>query len=1018
MERTNHRAMRRQEWGRIICLIFFLNAFLCTSLVFGKETPEKTRLTDQERAWIAAHPTIRLAPDPEFRPIEYFDEKGNYVGMAADYARLIGQKLGIKFEIVRCANWDDVIARTKRREVDVLNAVVKTPQREAFLRFPSPYLKIPSVIIVKKNVERHLTLDMLKSMDIVMVSGYGYVDLVRNKYPQLKIDLVPDLKTALRKVSFGLADALVGDLATASYYIESEGITNLRVAGETEPPNISGFAVRSDWPELSLILEKGIALLTEEDQKSIYRKWIRLESEPTLTMREFRNLMLIIAGIIALMVFGFFLWNRTLRHMVRVRTEGLQKEITDRKQAEEEIQVLARFPSENPNPILRIARDGTLLYVNPAGLGQLPEWHLQMGQSAPSMLKDVVSEVMNSGSTLLLDLEHGNRIYSFTVTPIVDAGYTNLYGRDITERKKAENELRESEQRYRELTDFLPISFFEVDAAGSIISFNRTALEVFRYNEEDYKEGMNALQFFAPEEWQRVGENMGKVIQGTSTPGQEFTFLRKDGSKFIGLIYASPNIHQNKTVGIRGAIVDITDRKRAEEALESEHTLLRNLIDNVPDRIYAKDSESRFIICNEAMIRRMGKTSITEIVGKSDFDLLPLEMAQRFYADEQAIIRSGIPMINREEPLATEGGKITRWNLATKVPLLDKQGNRIGIVGVGREITDRKRAEDLLRSLSSRQEAILAAVPEIIMEVDNNKVYTWANSAGIEFFGEDVIGKEAAFYFEGEQETYDKVSPLFSGAQDIIYIESWQRRSDGEKKLLAWWCRVLKDEDGNVTGALSSARDITERKRAEKQLQDTLESLRRAVGVTIQVMVSTLETRDPYTAGHQIRSADLSRAIATEMGLPKEKIEGIRMAGSIHDIGKLSIPAEILSKPTKLSDIEFRLIKEHARRGYEILINVESPWPLAEIVYQHHERLDGSGYPRNLKGDEILLEARILGVADVVEAMASHRPYRPGLGIEAALNEIENNRGIFYDNAVADACLRLFRDKGFKLEDT
>ena len=139
------------------------------------------------------------------------------------------------------------------------------------------------------------------------------------------------------------------------------------------------------------------------------------------------------------------------------------------------------------------------------------------------------------------------------------------------------------------------------------------------------------------------------------------------------------------------------------------------------------------------------------------------------------------------------------------------------------------------------------------------------------------------------------------------------------------------------------------------------------------------------------------------------------MAGSIHDIGKLSIPAEILVKPTSLSEIEFSLIKEHAQSGYEMLKDVESPWPLAEIVYQHHERMNGSGYPRNLKGNEILMESRILAVADVVEAMASHRPYRPSLGIEAALEEIQKNMGILYDAATADACLRLFREKGYQL---
>ncbi|MBM4315655.1 MAG: PAS domain S-box protein, partial [Deltaproteobacteria bacterium] len=610
-------------------------------------------------------------------------------------------------------------------------------------------------------------------------------------------------------------------------------------------------------------------------------------------------------------------------------------------------------------------------------------------------------------------------------------------------------------------TDLLPILLFEVDPAGNIASYNRTALEAFRYNEDDYKEGMSALQFFAPEERQRVEENIRKVMQGTPITGQEFTFLRKDGSTFIGLLYASPHIRQNETAGIRGAIIDITARKRTEKALQE---------------------------------------------------------------------------------------------------------------------------------LASRDEAILASIPDIIMEVDNNKIYTWANQAGREFFGEGVIGKEAAFYFEGVQETYNVVSPLFMGSEDTIYVESRQRRRDGEKRLLAWWCRVLKDAQGNVTGALSSARDITERERAreemallatigrvigstleiekiyervaaeirtmipfdslvvnlfnakketlsvayvsglvipgrtigdtfsargtpaeeafrtregmivrsenpqelidkypsllvsvragmhsvmlvpltandqaigilimrskkpdaygeqelqlaekigmqiagaianaglfherkqvEKELQKTLESLRKAFGTIIQVMVSAVETRDPYTAGHQTRSADLARAIATELGLPPEKIDGIRMAGVIHDIGKLSIPAEILSKPTKLSEIEFMLIREHARQGYELLKNVESPWPLAEIVYQHHERMDGSGYPRNLKGDAILIEARIIAVSDVVEAMASHRPYRPGFGIEAALNEIEHNRGTLYDAPAADACLRLFREKGYQLAGT
>ena len=210
--------------------------------------------------------------------------------------------------------------------------------------------------------------------------------------------------------------------------------------------------------------------------------------------------------------------------------------------------------------------------------------------------------------------------------------------------------------------------------------------------------------------------------------------------------------------------------------------------------------------------------------------------------------------------------------------------------------------------------------------------------------------------------------------------------------------------------------DIAKRKRTEVELQHTLDSLRKAVGATIQVLVAAVEARDPYTAGHQIRSANLACAIAAEMGLSQDQIEGIHMAGSIHDIGKLSIPAEILSKPTKLDEIEFAMIQEHSLRGYEMLKDVESPWPLAEIVYQHHERMDGSGYPCKITGEIILVEARILAVADVVEAMASHRPYRPALGIDAALSEITQNSGTLYEKMAATACARLFREKRFQFE--
>lgn len=201
----------------------------------------------------------------------------------------------------------------------------------------------------------------------------------------------------------------------------------------------------------------------------------------------------------------------------------------------------------------------------------------------------------------------------------------------------------------------------------------------------------------------------------------------------------------------------------------------------------------------------------------------------------------------------------------------------------------------------------------------------------------------------------------------------------------------------------------------EGQVRERTAQLSRAMEGTIQALARVVEWRDPYTAGHQQRVAELASAIGSEMGLPKDLVDGIRMAGFVHDIGKIAVPSDILNKPGRLSEGEFSLIKEHPKVGYDILKDIDFPWHIAQSVLFHHERMDGSGYPQGLSGDEILLEARILAVADVVEAMSSHRPYRPALGIDDALKKIQENKGISYDPQVVDACIKVFKEKGFKL---
>ena len=246
-----------------------------------------------------------------------------------------------------------------------------------------------------------------------------------------------------------------------------------------------------------------------------------------------------------------------------------------------------------------------------------------------------------------------------------------------------------------------------------------------------------------------------------------------------------------------------------------------------------------------------------------------------------------------------------------------------------------------------------------------------------------------------EEYSYDSVIEI--GVSDFL------EKPIGMHELMLRLRRVLRERA-----------NIRERNRAEEELRDSLKKLRTAMESIVGALVLAIEKKDPYTSGHQKRVATFASAIAKEMGLPQDQIDGVRMAAMIHDIGKNAIPGQILSKPAKLGKLEMEMIKEHPQLGYDILKGIEFPWPVAEMVLQHHERIDGSGYPQGLLGDAIYLGAKILGVADVVEAMASHRPYRASLGLEKAMEEISKNSGILYDPDVVDAGLKLIREKGFE----
>ncbi|MEI8173990.1 MAG: HD domain-containing phosphohydrolase [Deltaproteobacteria bacterium] len=443
-------------------------------------------------------------------------------------------------------------------------------------------------------------------------------------------------------------------------------------------------------------------------------------------------------------------------------------------------------------------------------------------------------------------------------------------------------------------------------------------------------------------------------------------------------------------------------------ALRDAETRYRMLFEHSPDGILIIDpATARPLEFNETAHRQLGY-SREEFSGLSIFDLEATETIEETRQRIMQVIHEG--RADFETRQRTRQGEIRNVHVTSQI--IEIMGNPVYHC-VWRDITERKRAEEKYEMLFHEMLDGFA-LHDILCDEEgrpNDYRFLAVNPAFERITclkAEEIVGRTVLEVLPGTErrwiERYGKVALTGEPA----FFENYAAELKKHFEVTAF--RPAPNQFACIFV------DITKRKQAEEKLQNALDSLRKAVRATIQVMVSAVETRDPYTAGHQSRSADLALAIGAEMGLSQDQIDGIRVAGSIHDIGKLSIPAEILYKPTKLNEIEFSLIKEHSRTGYEILKDVESPWPLAEIVYQHHERMNGSGYPRNLKGDDILMEARILAVADVVESMASHRPYRAGLGIAAALEEIEKNRGTLYDTAVVDACLRLFRDRGFHLK--
>lgn len=607
---------------------------------------------------------------------------------------------------------------------------------------------------------------------------------------------------------------------------------------------------------------------------------------------------------------------------------------------------------------------------------------------------------------------------------------------DITKKTKGLEDVRTSKinkellsfKRHSEaILDNLSEGIFELNPNNKVIYANHFVQLMTGIREEDLL-GSYFTELFEDPHKMRVTEMLHLIDKGPQEISEDLPVMLK--GKMVSLSVFPVNDEEHNSIIV--ILNDVTERKKAELALAEQKDFSEKMIENSAVPTFVINTQHEIIIWNKACEELTG-INAAEMIGTDNHwkgfydhkrphvadivvDRTPGSMSE-YYGNykKSAFAEEGL---QAEGWYANLGGK-KRYIFFDAAPIYSGKGELVGAIETLHDITDRRHAIDALRKSEKKYRDLYDFLPIPVYEMDLEANITSANKAMFKAFGykEDDIGKglNARHILSSEdvEEPEASIQRLLS-EEKTEGAEYTLKRKDGSifPAIIISSISTLWGKPRDIRGVVV---DITERKLFEHELNKTTEKLRKNLIGTMQTLSLTIETRDPYTSGHQKAVSKLARSIAQEIGLSADTIDNIRMAGAIHDIGKIAVPAEILSKPGRLTNIEMSLIRTHAESGYNILKDAELPYPIAEITLQHHERMDGSGYPQGLKGDQILLEARIICVADVVEAITSHRPYRPSLGIDVGLEEIEKNKGLFYDVQVVDACLRLFREKGYKI---
>ena len=571
---------------------------------------------------------------------------------------------------------------------------------------------------------------------------------------------------------------------------------------------------------------------------------------------------------------------------------------------------------------------------------------------------------------------------------------------NISIRQKTEKALNDIEKKYYEVIENTSEGFWMIDPEKKTIDVNKSLCNMLGYMREeiigktpfDFVDEKNNIIF--KEETSKIS----KAIHRT----YKIDLKKKNGKSFPALFNASTLYSKEGMIyGAFAFVTDLTKYKEIQKSLHESEEKYKTIFETSSTPMVIIEEDTIISLVNSKFEKISGYSN-KEIEGKKSWTEFAtvddLERMKRYHKERREkndIIR------NYEFKFVDKDKKVK--HILISVDMI--HGTKKSVASL-LDITQRKEMEVKLRNSEEHFRKLSNLTFEGIMLHDQGKLIDF-NESLRKIFGykkEEIFGKNIV-----QQCALPEYHPIINENMVKGIAKPYEiiaRKKNGNLIPIEIESRDIKDK--NDTFRVTAVRDISERKQARDKLRKTLHA-------TIETMSKIIEVKDPYTAGHQKRVSQIATAIAVELNISKEIIEGIKIASLIHDIGKIGIPTEILSKSTILSDIEFQLIKQHPQIGYDILNNIDFNYPVAQIILQHHERLDGSGYPNHLKDKDILLEAKIIAVADVVEAMSSHRPYRPTLGIEKALEEISNKKGILYDSIVVDTCYQLFHEKGYKL---